>query len=556
MRWEEFSRIDLEALVPPRIMERGLNYYREGQLIKACRIGPVLCGVLLGSGANYHARLWWTDLGLKWDCNCPYPEFCKHLVALALAWIERGSGFIDLTLQLDQICGNPQAMPEFVRGLAFRNPLDFGELWDEFVRGRCDAGTEIAVASAAPSERGLLNLVRNLFPSHPLTPETIRELWDRVERISRLLLDRMVQDDIGAARALAELTRRMTELFPVYPDPVFRSFLTELGDMVYLKLAKAGPEIRAVFLEVWWALYFNPELWDIRPELGKWLRQFRGSDPQLFSAAIRETLTGQSQFLILIGLFELLDEPTPAGNPGSPDTSSFRQELNDIRCKLRENDEGCLWLIDRLREVDPDQALRIANTGLRRNSGLKDSYRERLIILHQLRGDLRQAAALSFVQFREKPVLEEYLRLRDLLAKSPSDWAIYRGRIKELMENQALGRLAIQIALADRDSTALVEQWPDILADPQLLLNTAGLFQEEDFPLELAEFFPQLIRALLETGGPEFYKSARATLIRFKKFCYRHDHRSDWDDLRRSLLEEYRDDLGFRYKFGSLLDEL
>lgn len=550
MGWEEFSRIDLEALVPPEVMERGINYYQEGLLIKAYRIGPVICGELLGSGANYRARLWWTDSGLKWDCNCPYPEFCKHLVALALAWIERGSGFIDLTRPLDRICGDPQAMPDFIRKLAFRNPLDFGELWDELIRERSGAVTEIAAGTAVPSERGLFNLVRNLFPNHPLTPDTIRGLWDRVERISRLLFDRMARGDIGAARALAELSRRMTELFPVYPDPAFRSFLTELGEMVHLKLAEARPEIRAVFWEVWWALYFNPQLWDLRPELGKWLRRFRNTDPQLFRSAIREMLKDQDQFLVLIGLFELLAEPDLTE---APDVPEFREELTEISRKLQKNDAGCLWLIDRLREVNPDQAFRIASRGLRRNSDSKDAYRERLIILHQLRGELRQAAALSFIQFREKPVLEEYLRLRDLLANSPGDWAIYRGRIKEILKNQAFERLALQIALADRDGAALAGRWPDILADPELLLAAAGLFQEEDFPPELAGFFPQLIRALLATGGPEFYRSARATLIRFKKFCYRHDHRADWDDLRRSLLEEYRDDSGFRCKFGSLL---
>ena len=84
----------LEALVGARTFERGERCLRGGRVlaIKATK------GQLLGSvrpsearRADYGVRIWIKDDGIAYHCSCPVGSegrFCKHAVAVALAFVE------------------------------------------------------------------------------------------------------------------------------------------------------------------------------------------------------------------------------------------------------------------------------------------------------------------------------------------------------------------------------------------------------------------------------------------------------------------------------------
>ena len=79
------DREDWKDLFAPRILQRGLAYYREGAVKMLQREGDVVKAVVLGS-ERYRV-----EIGLKgdeiagWSCDCPYASKgapCKHLAAV------------------------------------------------------------------------------------------------------------------------------------------------------------------------------------------------------------------------------------------------------------------------------------------------------------------------------------------------------------------------------------------------------------------------------------------------------------------------------------------
>ena len=79
------DRKDWKELFAPRILQRGLAYYREGAVEMLQRKGDVVNAVVLGR-ERYRV-----EIGLKgdeitdWSCDCPYASKgtpCKHMAAV------------------------------------------------------------------------------------------------------------------------------------------------------------------------------------------------------------------------------------------------------------------------------------------------------------------------------------------------------------------------------------------------------------------------------------------------------------------------------------------
>ena len=70
---------------------RGETYFREGRVLTLARHEMSLTGLVRGSD-RYLVRLWVGDNNLAFACTCPQGQesvFCKHAVAVALAWIAK-----------------------------------------------------------------------------------------------------------------------------------------------------------------------------------------------------------------------------------------------------------------------------------------------------------------------------------------------------------------------------------------------------------------------------------------------------------------------------------
>lgn len=73
-----------------RTFRRGQNYAAEGRVSGMVKEGDALSGTVAGTD-DYEVRLWLDGDELAASCDCPVGEdgvFCKHMVPLALAWLD------------------------------------------------------------------------------------------------------------------------------------------------------------------------------------------------------------------------------------------------------------------------------------------------------------------------------------------------------------------------------------------------------------------------------------------------------------------------------------
>ena len=88
----------VQKLADPSSYSRGERYHKRGMIFRPVRRGETLAASCRGSsGGPYEVRLTLSaDDPAKivdWSCSCPLGIFCKHLVALALTWIESPAKF-------------------------------------------------------------------------------------------------------------------------------------------------------------------------------------------------------------------------------------------------------------------------------------------------------------------------------------------------------------------------------------------------------------------------------------------------------------------------------
>src|SRR5574337_613200 len=73
--------------------QRGQDYYESGAISNTARQGSVLTGECEGTSAPYYrVRVELDEAGVREaQCSCPYEYggYCKHVVALLLAYVHR-----------------------------------------------------------------------------------------------------------------------------------------------------------------------------------------------------------------------------------------------------------------------------------------------------------------------------------------------------------------------------------------------------------------------------------------------------------------------------------
>src|SRR5258707_5731381 len=81
----------LLQLAGERTFERGEEYFADGHVIGLKEENGTISARVHGT-YSYRVNLWAKDEDLAFQCNCPVGQdraFCKHCVAVGLAWLER-----------------------------------------------------------------------------------------------------------------------------------------------------------------------------------------------------------------------------------------------------------------------------------------------------------------------------------------------------------------------------------------------------------------------------------------------------------------------------------
>jgi uncharacterized Zn finger protein len=83
----------IRRLSTDRSFERGQAYFEEGR-IRGLIFHKGSIRASVKGASDYAVRIWVHDESLAYSCSCPQGQdkaFCKHAVALGLAWLAKGS---------------------------------------------------------------------------------------------------------------------------------------------------------------------------------------------------------------------------------------------------------------------------------------------------------------------------------------------------------------------------------------------------------------------------------------------------------------------------------
>ncbi len=531
MNWDDFTLADLEAKVPLQILERGISYFAEGHLLNCCRLDNLLAGVLIGAGGKYEVRIILDKTGLQGECSCPYNGFCKHMTALTYGWLMDKSKFINLRPAVEAIIGDTGNLVTLFQRLIQKEPISFlalvsDDLKHDFI-----------------SARGISNLIRNTFSSPYLTVSGVDSIWEKLNNIRNLTIAKLKEEAPNTPELIVELLSGLETVPDNCRNEAWVQFLQEFLYQITETSLSFSSEYLLPVKEKLLSMYFNPVLWEFSTGIRNILIKFNENDLENLIDWIGINITPNTPLLTLVLAYELLAE-MPL------DIEEAKVKLEKIEQTLKATPEGFLWVIDRLMEQDSEQAFKLAKHGSRTFPADKRSFRERQINIHLNRGELKQAAALSFIQFQDQPNFEEYLRLKKLLLKYPGEWDGYYKRTNEFLAKN--DQLRIRIMLVEGDIKEIQEYLNQIIKQPDLLFSTAEILETVN-SIEVLPVYPFIIKALIAQSFRNDWKMALKLMVSFKKQSRLQNNMEEWDQLRRDLQVEYEENPYFQKKFGSIL---
>lgn len=535
MGWDEVTITDIEARVSPEIFARGQEYHQSGHILRACYYEPIIAAEVAGTGGTYRVQMALSHNKIDSVCTCPYPGFCKHMVALALAWIEKSIEFENLEPALREITEKSEGLKVLFLGLVKKDPFNFLDL--------AATSTHEAVFE---SSRGILNLIRNTFQKPLLTHDQSEAYWERIKRIEKLVNQAIVKHDQEAPELLGALIKGVAETYRGYPEALLENIFRDLMLQVEALLKDWAEGKIAPINEILWDLYFDCNLWKVSDSIRQVLVDLYGVIGEWFLERL-ETIDWQTiEGMELILLYELLAQvPKNSGLEG--------EYLNKAIEVLNKTQEGQLWLIDRVIDDDPDRAYTLVKEKMRKSDSVNlSAFRERLIKIHLKRGENKQAAALCFIQFQEAPNLQEYLRMKTILAEWGSELDHYINKMDKFVEEKGLDMLGARLAFDRGDWLKLEEKIERFEPDQGFLLELAESLSGQNVKQVPLEVYQGLITRLL-LGGYNNWEAVLRLLVFYKKYCLKNGCTKQWSGLQACLNAKYGDDRKFKQKFGAVL---
>lgn len=196
--------------------ERGRDYFLSGR-VRALTVDGVAVSAVVDGGRAYRVRLDVTSAGLDGRCNCPYGAegfFCKHCVAVALAWLDRRAEPIAASSNAKGKAGDNRRLRKFL----LRQDVSWlvTELMraaetDPLLRARLDVAAGVDAGDAF-DDRNLRKRLERAIEVHDFVGyrEAYAYFGD-VEEVLAGVADLIGEGFADAARALAEYALELLE---------------------------------------------------------------------------------------------------------------------------------------------------------------------------------------------------------------------------------------------------------------------------------------------------------------------------------------------------------
>ena len=435
MNWSEVLTLEkLQRYAGDRSYTAGVAYAREGA-VTGLMVSEYTLTALVQGTEIYEVELEIdSDGDLIGDCSCPYGaegNFCKHCVAVGIAWLEDVSSASGATVPAQQ------AFQEY---LEKQDKATLIALLLEQIHKDTHLQNhlllKIAQASPnAPDIKAFQKTIRRAFAVSGYLEYA--EVYDYVRGVETVIQSLQALQESGFAQETRQLTEYALEELGEEIQSVDDSsgsvggILSELHELHLQATLQAPPPVQEL---VEWLLKVELENeWDIDTGWQDYLPVLGEAGQQRFQEAIRTR-------------WEALPLLTPSGNPSHSGNRyaltslmiAFAKEKDDkqaiIAIKKRDlsTEYKFLEIAQLYHEVgEPDAALEWAEKG---RAAFPDQINGRLLDFlveeYTRRERYEEAYAILWQRFVERPMLVAYQSLHDY-AQVRGEWEVWRTRCWE-----------------------------------------------------------------------------------------------------------------------------
>ncbi|MFZ4099596.1 MAG: DUF6880 family protein [Chlamydiia bacterium] len=533
----------LESLAGGAAFERGRAYYKEG-VVENARPEPTAIAATVVGSSRYKVKLLMRGNALESSCTCPQGRsgcFCKHCVAVGLAWlaapdlpkdpvanVEKPTGPDPWAILSEYLAKQPQeVLAKLLMDMAVRDERFQQELLRraiKFVHPSDERATYLKAITKITKVNGFLDYkgVRAFAPRFQelldeleelLTVESASMLIDlaehATERIEQLL--GKADDSNGSIGGLLHdcIKLHLRACQVVRPEPI------QLAEKLFRRIAE---DQWGVFLE-----HLKSYQGVLGPTGLQRCQELADAEWEQITS-ITTKGTQDSRRWNLSRLVEGLAEMT-----------------GDIEklVAIKSRDLSSPWNYFTISTVYAeagyqDKALDWAERGLRAFPDQVDDHLSNFLVAEYLKcGRSEEAVELTWAQFKHRPGLMSYQKLHEV-ATAVERWPEQRERALQWMSSEKAaakvqGRWApsssvrMEIALWEEDLDAAMAVVRDGPTPHSSLLIRLAKKLEATRPTEAIELYLQVVEPIIETTGQASYEAAVKLIRQIGKLMKAHE---------------------------------
>ncbi|MGQ9533204.1 MAG: SWIM zinc finger family protein [Desulfotomaculales bacterium] len=545
----------VRALADPQSFERGRSYHRNGAVVNPVRRGMELRGECRGSrNRPYGVRVRFDGQDIaEASCTCPRGGFCKHIVALLLAYVHEPESFRELTPLEELLAGlGREELVSLIGDMVDREPslLALVELAASGARG--------SVEAASFREQARLAL-RHDEPD--LVAADLRAILGVAER-------KIAKEDwLGAGaicNALLEvLSSEYAGLYDMDRDGEIAVVAHDCIEVWSECFARARPDARTR-LE-WLQTLLEAELADV--ELG-------GIDFAVGALDLILEHATEGQWAVLEdrvrGMLEQSDgwkrEALVRILVAWREKQGRHGEAGNLVQELGTPEQRMLWLA---REGRADEAVALARLHGRDKPGLitevanelvEAGAREQAVSLvtelaegedfhwgyvewlaehYRNREDWEAALKWQRTVFLRHPEVKAYTVLEDI-GKNLGVWDRVRSEVLNAPEVQKRPHVLLEIALHEKDLARALELLPRASGYGwRNYKEMVAVATATERPKDAIALYKQLVEEAIGRRKREAYREAAGYLARIRTLCRRTGAERDWESYLAGLRVKY-----------------